>query len=161
MGMPLSLRIGLGAALLAASACGHPCGPKRGVVSEVVDGDTFHLESGETIRLLMVNTPEITKGKNECYGPEARAFVADLIEGKEVELRYDEVCTDRFDRLLAYVEIDGRELNTLLVERGYACVFYRPPNGADRVDAFNALELDARAAGRGLWGSCQEITCQD
>jgi len=147
--------------LMLSSACGGKCGPRRAIVSSVIDGDTLHLESGETVRLLMVNTPEITGGKNECYGEEARAFTADLVEGKEVRLRYDDECQDRFERLLAYVEVDGRDLNALLVERGYACAFFRPPNGADRADEFEALELDARAASRGLWGSCQEITCQD
>ncbi|MDF1562811.1 MAG: thermonuclease family protein [Deltaproteobacteria bacterium] len=147
--------------LLLGGGCGEKCGPKKAVVTEVVDGDTVHLDTGDTVRLLMVNTPEITSGKNECYGEEARRFTTDLVEGKEVRLEYEDECTDRFQRLLAYVSIDGRELNALLVERGYACAYYVPPSGEDRLAEFEELELDARAASRGLWGSCQEITCQD
>lgn len=141
--------------------CGGKCGPRKAVVSEIIDGDTLRLESGEKIRLFLVNTPETTGGKNECFGQEAKQFVIDMVEGKEVRLDYGKECVTTFDRVLAYVTVDGRELNTLLVERGYGCAFFVPPSGEERYDEFEALELDARAANRGLWGSCQVITCQD
>ena len=34
----------------------------------------------------------------------------------------------RFGRTLAYVTVGSQEVNTLLVERGYACVLFIPPN---------------------------------
>lgn len=147
-------------ALGASAACsgGSECGPTSGTVARVVDGDTIELESGETIRYLMVDTPENTSSV-ECYGPEAAAFNADLVEGKEVALAYDTECTDRYDRLLAYVSVDGREVNSLLVERGFGCVLYIPPDGADREEEFDALEATARAENRGLWGACPENPC--
>ncbi|MDX2088554.1 MAG: thermonuclease family protein [Kofleriaceae bacterium] len=150
----------LGLALLA--ACGEPtspCGPTSAVVARVVDGDTIDLESGERIRYLMVNTPETTGGKNECYGANAVQFNKDLVEGKAIELEYDEKCTDRFDRTLAYVRVNGQEVNTLMLERGYACLLHIPPNGDDRADEFEALEDAAKAAKRGLWGTCDPIPC--
>ena len=63
-------------------------------------------------------------------------------------------------RLLAYVSVGGVEVNSLLVERGYACVLHIPPNGADRVVEFETLEAEAKAAGRGMWGSCEVVTCE-
>lgn len=135
------------------------CGPTSGTVSRIVDGDTIELESGEKIRYLMVNTPETTGGKNECYGENAVRFNTDLVLGKEVEIRYDVECTDRFDRTLAYVSVGGQEVNTLLVERGFACVLHIPPNGDDRADEFDDLEAAARQAKRGLWGACDPIPC--
>ncbi len=71
-------------------------------------------------------------------------------------------CTDKYGRLLAYVSVDGREVNSLMVERGYACVLVIPPNGADRADEFVALENAAKDAGAGMWGDgvCQVITCE-
>lgn len=143
-----------------AGACsgGSECGPTSGTVSRVIDGDTIELEGGDTIRYLMVDTPENTSTV-ECYGPEATAFNADLVEGKDVEIEYDTECTDRYDRLLGYVSVDGREVNSLLVERGFGCVLYIPPNGADRADEFDALEETARAESRGLWGACPENPC--
>ncbi len=69
-GLPVSRALVLLGALagLLGAGCGSPCGPSRGTVATVVDGDTVKLESGETVRYLMVDTPEVTSGKNECWG---------------------------------------------------------------------------------------------
>ncbi|HUS65278.1 MAG TPA: thermonuclease family protein [Kofleriaceae bacterium] len=134
------------------------CGPSSGIVARVVDGDTVELESGEKIRYLMIDTPESTT-EIECYGEEAKEFNASLVEGKEVQLEYDVECKDRFDRTLAYVTVDDREVNSLLVERGFACVLYIPPNGEGRMDDFESLEAVAEAENRGLWGACEENPC--
>ena len=151
------------AAFIAAPACARagddgPCGPATGRVAQVTDGDTVRLESGEKIRYLLVDTPENTS-ETECFGPEASRFNADLVEGKDVELAYDEECTDDYDRLLAYVTVQDREVNSLLVERGFACALYIPPNGADRRQEFESLEDQARVDSRGLWGACPEKPC--
>lgn len=137
---------------------GDVCGPTEGEVAEVTDGDTITLASGEKVRYLMVDTPEISGGA-ECYGAQARDFNRSLVEGRRVQLRYDVECEDRFGRLLAYVTVDGRSVNELLVERGYACVLHIPPNGNDVVGDYEALEDAARSAGRGLWGFCSTTPC--
>jgi micrococcal nuclease len=123
-----------------------------------IDGDTIQLESGERIRYLLVDAPENTT-EVECFGPEATRFNADLVEGAEVQLDYDQECTDDYDRLLAYVSVGEREVNSLLVERGFGCALYIPPNGADRREEFEDLQDRARAESRGLWGACQENPC--
>lgn len=135
------------------------CGPTRATVAAVIDGDTIVLESGEKVRYLMVDTPEITSGKNDCYGEQARAYNEELVLGQEVTLTYDVECTDRYDRLLAYVEAPDGEMNTLMVERGFGCVLVIPPNGSDRRSEFETLELGARQSREGLWGACEEVTC--
>ncbi len=140
-------------------AAGSSCGPTQAVVARVVDGDTVELEDGSRVRYLMIDTPESTGGKDDCFGTEATELNRMLVEGKSVTLRYDAECTDRFDRLLAYIDVDGREINSLMVERGAACVLHIPPNGVDRVDEFEALEADARAAMVGVWGACEDVTC--
>ena len=124
----------------------------------MVDGDTIELESGEKIRYLMIDTPESTT-EIECYGEEAKEFNASLVEGKEVQLEYDVECEDRFGRTLAYVTVDDREVNSLLVERGFACMLYIPPNGEDRVSEFESLEAVAESENRGLWGACEVNPC--
>jgi micrococcal nuclease len=129
------------------------------VVARAIDGDTIELESGETVRYLMIDTPESTGGATDCFGSNAAQFNADLVVGESVSLAYDVECEDRFGRLLAYVTLDDQEVNTLMVERGYACVLHIPPNGEDRVDEFEALEDAARAAGAGMWGICEDVTC--
>ena len=161
--MPVSRRrAGLTPALvLALAGCGSPApGPTSAVVSNVVDGDTIDLDSGERIRYLLVDTPESVNGATDCYGEPAHQLNSDLVAGKTVQLAYDEAgCTDRFDRLLAYVSVDGVEVNRLMVERGYACALYIPPAGTDRHVEFENLEAAARAAGRGMWSACTVVTC--
>ncbi len=151
-------------ALAAAAGCGpsdngSDCGPSVGTVSRVIDGDTVELGSGERVRYLMIDTPECTGVKDDCYGQEAKDYNAALVLDRQVEISYDVECTDVYDRLLAYVEVDGVEVNARMVEFGYACVLYIPPNGEDRRIEYMNLEAEARSAGRGLWGACQEVTC--
>jgi micrococcal nuclease len=150
-------------ALLVGSGCAGDggagrCGPATGRAADVIDGDTIQLESGERIRYLMVDTPEDTS-EVECFGPEATRFNADLVTGADLDLTYDQECTDDYDRVLAYVAVGGREVNSLLVQRGFGCALYIPPNGADRRDEFERLEAEARADRRGLWAACPETPC--
>jgi len=144
-------------ALLVASGCGgSPCGDTEGKVIRVIDGDTIVLEGERKIRYLMVDTPEVSGGV-DCFGNEAKQYNSDLVLGKTVQLSFDEQCTDQYNRTLAYVSVDGQEVNSLLVSRGYACVLFIPPNGQSRVDEFNALQLDAKTARRGLWSACNPL----
>jgi micrococcal nuclease len=162
------LALAVAACALAACADSGPvCGPDRGVVARVVDGDTVELASGEKVRYLLVDTPESVNGADDCFGHEAAELDRSLVLGREVTLRYDDAaagdaaaCHDRYGRLLAYVSVDGREVNTLLVERGYACVLYLPPAGTSRHEAFERLEAEARAQRRGLWAACEVAPCE-
>lgn len=134
------------------------CGPSSGTVDRVIDGDTIELTSGQRIRYLLVDTPESTR-EVECFGEEAKEANRQLVEGQEVGLTYDVECEDRFERLLAYVEVSGQDVNRRLLERGFACVLQIPPNGEDRVSDYEAVESAARSEGRGLWGACSEVPC--
>ncbi len=151
--------ISLAVMLAACSDPGSDCGPSEGVVQRIVDGDTIELETGVTIRYLMINTPETTQGHDDCFGQQAVQFNRDLVEGKTVQLRYDVECEDRFDRTLAYVSVGGQEVNKLMLERGYACLLHISPNGDDRLDEYKAIESAAKASNRGLWGVCDPIPC--
>jgi micrococcal nuclease len=126
---------------------------------DVIDGDTIEIETGERVRYLMVDTPELSS--SDCYAQEALAFNTELVADREVTLRYDVECEDRFERTLAYVSVDGREVNSLLVEEGYACVLFIPPNGEDRRDEFDTLERQAQLASSGMWAACEEVACEN
>lgn len=143
-----------------ASGCADPaCGPAEAVVDRVIDGDTI-VAGGATIRYLLVDAPESTAGRAECYGGVAARFNADLVLGRTVQLGYDAACRDRYGRALAYVAADGLDVNRLLIERGYACVLHIPPGGDDRADELSAVQAAARSARRGLWGACDPIPCK-
>lgn len=154
------MRVALAIAALAlAAACNPPssAGPRAGTVVRAIDGDTVELATGERIRYLMVDTPELKS--DDCYAEEAREFNASLVEGRDIDLDYDVEREDRYGRTLAYVTVDGDEINTLLVEAGYACVLHISPNGDDRVTEFESLERTARTSSTGMWGACEEVAC--
>jgi micrococcal nuclease len=144
----------LGALLV--GCAGSPCGETEAKVTRVIDGDTIELESGVKIRYLLVDTPEVSGGV-ECFGENAKQYNTDLVLNKTVQISYDAQCTDNFGRSLAYVSIDGQEVNSLLIRNGYACVLFIAPNGESRRAEFEALQLDAKNAGRGLWSACSPL----
>ena len=161
--MPL-MRSQVALAVVGLLACvgtdGDPneCGPAKGTVARVIDGDTIDLESGERVRYLMIDTPESTT-ETECFGPEAKQLNEMLVDGQEVSLTYDAECMDDYGRLLAYVELSGQVINEVIVERGFACVLHIPPNGDDVVDEYEALETEARMLEKGLWAACDPTPC--
>jgi micrococcal nuclease len=120
------------------------------------DGDTLWLSGVGKVRLIGVDTPEVF-GEAECFGRKASAFVERLLPlGARVEYSLGVQRRDRYGRALAYVYTgDGRLLNLLLVERGYAQPLTIPPN--DRLaDRFVAAARRARLRRLGLWapGAC-------
>jgi micrococcal nuclease len=153
-------------ALLAAASLGgwwlgvarhHDPGPVR--VVGVVDGDTIEVAVAgrrETVRLLGVDTPETVHPHRpvECFGPEASAFTRSRLLGRTVRLAFDRVRRDPYRRLLAFLEVDGRRFNDVLLAGGYATLLVIPPNGAHGRTMLDR-ELEARRGGRGLWGACE------
>ena len=127
-------------------------------VVNVIDGDTIDVDWAgrrERVRLLGVDTPETVDPDRPvgCYGPEAAAFTSRRLQGRTVRLRFDRQPRDRYGRLLAYVEVDGRRFNDELLAGGYARLLVIPPNGRHG-RAMLDEELTARKAERGLWGAC-------
>jgi micrococcal nuclease len=120
----------------------------------VIDGDTFILSTGERVRLLMVDAPEWGSRRQDCYGKEAAAFMQSLLVNQNIVLHFDEVTIDVYGRTLAYVEIAGRDVSTLVLERGYGKIMYIPPNGKRRYSALKKIEQQAKAERRGLWDRC-------
>jgi micrococcal nuclease len=127
-------------------------------VVEVVDGDTIRVDLGgvETpVRLIGIDTPERDGPytDEECFGERASRFTADALGDRVVELEFDVERTDRFDRTLAYVWLDGDLFNERLLREGYAVLATFPPN-VEYVERLRAAQERARVDGSGLWGSC-------
>jgi micrococcal nuclease len=138
-------------------ACGlhnSECGPSQGEVDHVIDGDTVRLRSGEHVRYLLVDTPELSPAA-QCFSHEARELNAALVEGREVTLKYESQCTDTYQRLLAFISVRDRDVNATLVGRGFARTLFIPPNGETRKREFEVLEREAQTELRGMWGSCR------
>ena len=128
-------------------------------VLRAVDGDTIEVRlpggEEEDVRYIGVDTPETVKPDTpvQCFGPQASDFNHRLVEHRRVWLVFGVERRDVYGRLLAYVYLDGRFVNSELVRRGLARTLTIPPN--DRFAAsLKRLEIAAARAGRGLWGAC-------
>lgn len=137
-----------------AEATGNETTQEKYLVTRVIDGDTFEIETGETVRLIGIDTPETVHPIKpvECYGPEASNFLKNLIENEEVILIRDLSNTDQYGRLLRYVYFNDLFINEELVAQGYANAVSYPPDVAFQ-SLFQEAEATAREGLRGLWGA--------
>jgi micrococcal nuclease len=118
-------------------------------VTEVIDGDTITIAGGDRVRYIGIDTPEIHP-QVEAFGREAWQANRELVEGKAVRLERDVSETDKYDRLLRYVWVDGTMVNAELVRRGLAEAKAYPPDTKYR-SFLEQAEAEARQAGRGMW----------
>lgn len=124
------------------------------LVHRVIDGDTIQLSTGERIRLIGVDTPEMKDKRPavRALAQEAAAFVRRSVEGKPVSLEYDRAPRDRYGRTLAYVYLeDGMFLNAEIIRQGYGFAHTRFP--FKYLEEFRRLQREARDTHRGLWSN--------
>lgn len=130
----------------------------RGVVQQVVDGDTLIVlqsegSRAEVVRLLGVDAPEDfhPDAPRRKWSQAAKQALEKLVLGRQVSLEFAPYSErDRYGRLLAYVRRDdGVRANEAMIAYGYALHFelYRHP----RFDRFEALEARARREGKGVF----------
>jgi micrococcal nuclease len=139
-----------------------PClEPTTVTVTRVIDGDTFDIEpalelpDGSTVdrvRMLCIDTPELSGG--ECYGPEARDWLTERIEGQQVTLHFAEECLGTYDRALAYVKLGGVLLNVDLAREGYALPMDEWFSDYPCCEEVEQAVQQAQEAGAGGWGVC-------
>ena len=124
-------------------------------ITKVYDGDTITLSTGEKVRLLQIDTPELSP--TECYGNEARSALVKLLNtpgqlSLKTDSKLDKV--DRYGRLLRYVFIGKTNINLKLVEIGAAApYFYKGDKGQYSTQILKAAQT-AKSKSIGLWKSC-------
>jgi endonuclease YncB( thermonuclease family) len=124
-------------------------------ITKVYDGDTITLSTGEKVRLLQIDTPELSP--TECYGKEARSALVSLLNAPgqlalKTDPKLDKV--DRYGRLLRYVFIGKTNINLKLVEIGAAApYFYKGDKGQYSTQILKAAQT-AKSKSIGLWKSC-------
>ena len=124
----------------------------------VTDGDTIRVKrkSGETatVRYLLVDTPESshpTLGK-QAYSEAAKKFNEELVSNGTLELEFDKGDqTDKYDRLLAYVYVDGKSVQEALIQNGLARVGYIYPPNDSNVDKYRAVEEEVKKEKLNIW----------
>ncbi len=130
------------------------------LVKAVVDGDTVLLESAvmgaQQIRLVGIQAPKLPLGRKNFptwpLAEESKKALQSLTLGKTVRLSFGGSDKDRYGRLLAHLHRpDGTWVQGEMLKKGMARVYSFPDNRA-LVGPMLALEAEARAARRGIWG---------
>jgi endonuclease YncB( thermonuclease family) len=99
--------------------------PRTHLVTRVVDGDTLELGSGETVRLVGIDTPEV----GECGYDRATAALARLVSGEQVRLVRSDGDRDHYGRLLRYVDLGGTDAGLRQIRNGLAIARYDSRDG--------------------------------
>jgi endonuclease YncB( thermonuclease family) len=96
------------------------------MVSRAIDGDTLELADGRRVRLVGIDTPE----RDECGWAAAGAELARMVDGAAVQLvSVPNKDTDRYGRLLRYIDVDGRDAGMELIRAGLAIARYDSRDG--------------------------------
>lgn len=124
----------------------------------VVDGDTIQVNykgQKESVRYLLIDTPEIdhkNAGKTEACATEAAARNEALLTSGQVTIEFEEEEErDRYNRLLAYLYVDGNSVQETLLKEGYARVAYVYDKNAKHLDPFHSAEEQAKNMKAGVW----------
>ncbi len=136
-------------------------------VIEVVDGDTIIVDLNgrfEKVRLLGVDTPEIVPKRNKPFeydnitnltllaefGLKAKEFTEKFLDNKTVTIEIDPLAgyRDKYGRILAYVYVNGKDLNAILLEKGYARVYI---SKFKKLDDYLKIQREAMIERRGIW----------
>ncbi|WAJ70851.1 thermonuclease family protein [Catenovulum adriaticum] len=124
-------------------------------VDKVVDGDTVKLTSGQLVRLIGIDTPEINhknKTKSEPLALQAKQYLTELIgKNKKINLVLDNELVDSYNRMLAHVfNHKDENVQQKLVNKGYADAWVYGSNSLFW-QCYRQAELSARVNKLGIW----------
>ena len=128
-------------------ACVPPL--ETATVTDVIDGDTIRIDTGQLVRYIGIDAPEMSPNA-ERFGKEAWSLNAALVSGKEVTLERDVSDTDQHGRLLRYVYVENIFVNGELVRLGLARAKAYPPD-TENQKHLERLQTVAQETGRGMW----------
>ncbi len=128
----------------------------KGTVEHVIDGDTVVID-GTTVRLIGIDAPETNHPAKpaQCYGGESKEYALNMLGGRKVEYKTDKNYSikDKYNRLLAYLYVDGKLYNAEAIKNGYALAYTRFP--FKYLKKFVQLEAEAKENKLGMWKSCK------
>ncbi len=95
-------------------------------ITNVVDGDTVDLSTGERVRIIGIDTPE----HGQCGFQEAAVALDAMTSGRSVVVtpgaRDNQ---DKYGRILRYIDVDGTDVGLALIQRGLAVARYDSRDG--------------------------------
>ncbi len=155
----LVFALSVGLAASAPAAGGLEAG-ESARVAQVVDGDTVVLDraigTATEVRLVGIQAPKLPLGRPNFptwpLAAEAKRALERLVLERRVTLSFGGRRMDRHGRLLAHLHAaDGAWVQGEMLRSGLARVYSFADNRA-LISEMLALERQARAAGRGIWG---------
>ncbi|MBU7046418.1 MAG: thermonuclease family protein [Theionarchaea archaeon] len=117
------------------------------ICTSVIDGDTFRLETGETVRLIGIDAPELSQPGGEM----SREYLTHLILNKGITLERGHEDRDKYNRLLRFVYIGNTSINEEMIKQGYAEARYLTENPLR--EYYIQLEMEAEITRAGLWSA--------
>lgn len=127
-----------------------------GRVVGVSDGDTLTLlvPDGVRFKQVKVRLGEIdTPESRQPYGERAKQALSDLAYNKQARVVVQD--TDRYGRTVGRVFVDATDVNAEMIRQGAAWVYRQYLKDQSLL----ALEAEAKAAKRGLWGLPETERC--
>ena len=116
-------------------------------VKRIIDGDTFETETGEKVRLIGINAPELS----DIFGQNSKEYLNSLIGNKSVILQEDNISNnqDRYQRLLRYVILDGVDINKKMILDGYAFAYLK--YDFTKSNEYRDAQNQAKKLNNGIW----------
>jgi micrococcal nuclease len=118
--------------------------PFEAKVIAVYDGDTITVRTDETIKIRLdgIDSPEL----KQPFGQASKQALSGLVFGQTVTIKPGK--KDRYGRLLARVEIGGKDASLTMVETGMAHWYEQYAKNDTQLQSAQA---QAKTARRGLW----------
>lgn len=126
-------------------------------VLSVTDGGTIRIDYNGTstpVRLIGIDTTETVDERTtvQCFGQEASDYLKTTLAGKQVSIEADPTQSDRdkYDRLLRYVYLDGKDVGLQIIANGYGHEYtYNVPY--QKQSEYKTAEKNAEKNNLGLW----------
>ncbi|MGE6486856.1 thermonuclease family protein [Paenisporosarcina sp. NPDC076898] len=138
--------------------------PQQGTTDQIpvtlvstTDGDTIRVMYNgvdEPVRYLLIDTPETNHPRlgKQPFGPEAKERNRALVNSGKLTLEFDiGEKRDKYGRLLAYVYVDGKSVQEILIREGLARVAYAYPPNIRHLTLYEEAQKEAQSKRAGFW----------
>lgn len=121
-------------------------------VLKVIDGDTVIISTGEHVRYIGINAPEI----GMPFYEEAKRENEELVLERKVKIEFDRKKRDQYGRILAYIFVGRIFVNYELLRKGFVFL-YRDRENKKYRNLLIEAETEAIENKRGLWRDFHKI----